>query len=64
MSLAGRTLFVTGATRGIGHAIAMRAAADGAHIVIAGKTADHHSLGRRRRRARRRPGARHRDRHP
>jgi citronellol/citronellal dehydrogenase len=42
MSLAGRTLFVTGATRGIGHAIAMRAAADGAHIVIAGKTADPH----------------------
>ena len=33
--LANRTLFITGATRGIGHAIAMRAAADGANIVIA-----------------------------
>src|SRR4029453_14978514 len=42
MSLKGRTLFITGATRGIGHAIAMRAAADGANIVIAGKTTEPH----------------------
>ena len=38
--LPNRTLFITGATRGIGHAIAMRAAADGANIVIIGKTAE------------------------
>jgi citronellol/citronellal dehydrogenase len=38
MSLAGRTLFVTGASRGIGLAIARRAAADGANIVIAAKS--------------------------
>ncbi len=37
-NLAGRTLFITGATRGIGEAIALRAAADGANIVIAAKT--------------------------
>jgi citronellol/citronellal dehydrogenase len=41
-SLAGRTLFITGATRGIGHAIAMRAAADGANVVVAGKTTEPH----------------------
>lgn len=35
-----RTLFITGATRGIGHAIAMRAAQDGANIVVIGKTAE------------------------
>ncbi|XP_014664941.1 PREDICTED: hydroxysteroid dehydrogenase-like protein 2 [Priapulus caudatus] len=40
MSLAGKTLFITGATRGIGKAIAMRAARDGARIVIAAKTSD------------------------
>ena len=38
-SLKGKTLFVTGASRGIGKAIALRAAADGANIVIAAKTA-------------------------
>jgi citronellol/citronellal dehydrogenase len=38
MSLAGKTLFVTGASRGIGLAIAKRAAADGANIVIAAKS--------------------------
>lgn len=38
MSLAGKTLFVTGASRGIGLAIALRAARDGANIVIAAKT--------------------------
>lgn len=39
-SLAGKTLFITGASRGIGKAIALRAAKDGAKIVIAAKTAD------------------------
>jgi citronellol/citronellal dehydrogenase len=39
MSLAGKTLFITGASRGIGLAIALRAARDGANIVIAAKTA-------------------------
>ncbi|GFT67033.1 hydroxysteroid dehydrogenase-like protein 2 [Nephila pilipes] len=38
MSLAGKTLFITGASRGIGKAIALRAAQDGANIVIAAKT--------------------------
>jgi len=42
MSLAGKTLFVTGASRGIGLAIALRAARDGANIVIAAKTAEPH----------------------
>jgi citronellol/citronellal dehydrogenase len=42
VSLAGRTLFVTGASRGIGLAIALRAARDGANIVIAAKTARPH----------------------
>ena len=39
-TLAGKTLFITGASRGIGLAIAKRAAADGANIVIAAKTAE------------------------
>jgi citronellol/citronellal dehydrogenase len=38
MSLEGKTLFITGASRGIGLAIALRAARDGANIVIAAKT--------------------------
>lgn len=38
-SLAGKTLFITGASRGIGLAIALRAARDGANIVIAAKSA-------------------------
>lgn len=38
MSLAGKTLFITGASRGIGHAIALAAARDGANIAIAAKT--------------------------
>jgi citronellol/citronellal dehydrogenase len=38
MSLKGKTLFVTGASRGIGLAIALRAARDGANIAIAAKT--------------------------
>ena len=42
MSLKGKTLFVTGASRGIGHAIALRAAKDGANIVIAAKTKEEH----------------------
>jgi len=37
-SLRGKTLFITGASRGIGKAIALRAARDGANIVIAAKT--------------------------
>jgi citronellol/citronellal dehydrogenase len=37
-SLAGKTLFITGASRGIGLAIALRAARDGANIVVAAKT--------------------------
>ena len=42
MSLAGKTLFVTGASRGIGLAIARRAARDGANITIAAKTSEPH----------------------
>jgi citronellol/citronellal dehydrogenase len=42
MSLEGKTLFVTGASRGIGLAIARRAARDGANIAIAAKTAEPH----------------------
>ena len=38
--LRGKTLFITGASRGIGKAIALRAARDGANIVIAAKTAE------------------------
>jgi citronellol/citronellal dehydrogenase len=37
-SLRGKTIFITGASRGIGKAIALRAARDGANIVIAAKT--------------------------
>ena len=44
-SLRGRTLFITGASRGIGLAIARRAARDGANVVIAAKTdTPHRSL--------------------
>ena len=42
MTLAGKTLFITGATRGIGKAIALRAARDGANIAVVGKTATPH----------------------
>uniref|UniRef100_A0A674N8V3 Hydroxysteroid dehydrogenase-like protein 2 n=1 Tax=Takifugu rubripes TaxID=31033 RepID=A0A674N8V3_TAKRU len=40
--LAGCTLFITGGSRGIGKAIALKAARDGANIVIAAKTASPH----------------------
>jgi citronellol/citronellal dehydrogenase len=40
MSLSGKRIFITGGSRGIGLAIALRAAADGASIAIAAKTAD------------------------
>src|SRR5690242_12578589 len=42
MSLKGKTLFITGASRGIGLAIALKAAADGANIVVAAKTVEPH----------------------
>lgn len=42
MSLNGKTLFITGASRGIGLAIALRAARDGANVVVAAKTAEAH----------------------
>ncbi|MDI4237225.1 NAD(P)-dependent oxidoreductase [Bradyrhizobium sp. Arg237L] len=41
-SLKGKTLFITGASRGIGLAIALRAARDGANIAIAAKTTEPH----------------------
>src|SRR3954466_6477977 len=40
--LKGRTLFITGASRGIGKAIALRAARDGANIVVVAKTTEPH----------------------
>src|SRR5687767_8986004 len=40
--LSGKTLFVTGASRGIGKAIALRAARDGANIVVVAKTTEPH----------------------
>lgn len=40
--LAGCTIFITGASRGIGKAIALKAAKDGANIVIAAKTTHAH----------------------
>jgi len=40
--LRGKTLFITGASRGIGKAIGLRAARDGANIVIAAKTVEPH----------------------
>ena len=42
MSLNGKTLFITGASRGIGLAIGLRAARDGANVVIAAMTAEPH----------------------
>ncbi|GAA6233413.1 hydroxysteroid dehydrogenase-like protein 2 isoform X2 [Lates japonicus] len=40
--LAGCTLFITGASRGIGKAIALKAARDGANVIIAAKTSEPH----------------------
>jgi citronellol/citronellal dehydrogenase len=42
VSLRGKTLFITGASRGIGLAIALRAARDGANVAVAAKTAAPH----------------------
>ena len=42
MSLKGKTMFISGASRGIGLAIAKRAAADGANIALIAKTAEPH----------------------
>jgi len=42
MSLKGKTLFITGASRGIGLAIALKAAADGANIAVVAKTVEPH----------------------
>ena len=42
--LAGKTLFITGASRGIGRAIALRAARDGANVVVAAKTYRKHPV--------------------
>jgi citronellol/citronellal dehydrogenase len=42
MSLKGKTLFITGASRGIGKAIGLRAARDGANVVIVAKTTEPH----------------------
>ena len=41
-ALKGRTLFITGASRGIGLAIGLRAARDGANVAIAAKTTEPH----------------------
>ena len=42
MSLAGKTIFISGASRGIGLAIGLRAARDGANVVVAAKTVEPH----------------------
>jgi citronellol/citronellal dehydrogenase len=42
ITLKGKTLFITGASRGIGKAIALRAAQDGANIAVVAKTAEPH----------------------
>lgn len=42
-ALAGKTVFITGASRGIGKAIALRCAKDGANVIIAAKTAEPNS---------------------
>ncbi len=42
MSLQNRTVFITGSSRGIGEAIALRCAEDGANVVIAAKTSEPH----------------------
>jgi citronellol/citronellal dehydrogenase len=42
VSLRGKTIFITGATRGIGREIALRCARDGANIVVTGKSTQPH----------------------
>src|ERR1700752_2899476 len=42
MTVAGRTLFISGGSRGIGLAIALRAARDGANVALIAKTAEPH----------------------
>ena len=42
MGLKGKTIFITGATRGIGREIALRCARDGANVVVTGKSAEPH----------------------
>ena len=42
MSLKGKTLFITGGSRGIGLAIALKAASQGANIALAAKTVEPH----------------------
>jgi citronellol/citronellal dehydrogenase len=42
MSLKGKTIFISGASRGIGLAIALRAARDGANLAVAAKTTEPH----------------------
>ena len=42
MSLKGKTLFITGSSRGIGKAIALKAAADGANVAVVAKTTEPH----------------------
>lgn len=42
MSLKGKIVFITGASRGIGREIALRVAKDGAHVVIAAKSTEEH----------------------
>ena len=42
MSLKGKTVFITGASRGIGREIALRVAKDGAYVVIAAKSTEEH----------------------
>ncbi|HEX9673069.1 MAG TPA: NAD(P)-dependent oxidoreductase [Burkholderiales bacterium] len=42
VGLKGKTIFITGATRGIGREIALRCARDGANIVVTGKTSEPH----------------------
>jgi len=41
-TLAGKTIFISGGSRGIGLAVALRAARDGANIAIAAKTSEPH----------------------
>jgi citronellol/citronellal dehydrogenase len=43
MSLKGKTIFITGASRGIGREIALKCARDGANIVVTAKTAEPHA---------------------